>query len=246
MSNWIDNKLEENQAISSQVIPLLDGLKQKYPDEKNTIDPLINELKSGFFDKDFLLQIRNKLRRMTTKDEYNLIKKRDEINKITRKIKTVETGFSEPVFLDFNESLSENFSFINGGNFYYLKFPKLNVHVDENVKSEVMLDRYIRDCLSNSIRSHKNGHEKLKCFSTFTIIFLHYFRPENAENFDTDNIGIKKPIDGINGILIENDTANRSDIFQIIVPSEDEFTEMYVIEGHALSKSILNLLKGRK
>ena len=247
MTSWIDERMSYNLQIANQILPDLYELRRKYPAEKETLNNIIEELESGFFGEDFLLEIRNKLRRFITKDEYNLIRKKDDIWNVNNKIKQLESRQKGDLEAESESCFFDGFDFKIGDNFYYLKCPKLSVYSDKKERSELMLDRYIRDFISNSLSNYQaQNNIKLEIFETFSLVILHHIKPENAKKYDTDNIEIKKPIDGINGRLIRNDTADRSDIFQIIVPDNEEYTEIYVLKGHGLGKSIIRLLNGLK
>ena len=243
METWIEEKMERNRVIAEQLLPALQILKSKYPEDKDTINDIIDEIADGYFNDEYLLEIRNSLRRLVSKNEYNLIRKKDDIREINSLVKRIENSFRKEKKPLTDNCFFDGFDFKKTDSYYYLKLPKLHVYSDKNEKSEWMLDRYIRDFLSNSLTDFQyESNETFEKYQTFTIIFLHHITPENAKKFDTDNIEIKKPIDGINGRLIENDTAERSDIFQIVVPDNSEFTEMFVVKGQSLGRSIIKLL----
>lgn len=242
MSNWLDDFKEDN-TIEKNIIIQLNDLIADYPEEKITIEESISILNREPVSDELLFKIRDNLKHIITKDERNLIRKKDKISKVIKSISSYKINQNNEGLYDFQDCFFDDFDFQIGENFYYLRFPSLHEKVDGNTKTELMLDRYIKDFLKNSLSDYQLGRNNFEQFEEFSLIIIHHLTPQNASNIDTDNIEIKKPIDAINKILIKNDTANYSDIFQIVdAHSEVEFTEMYVIKGHELSKSILRLL----
>lgn len=245
MSNWLDDYNGVNET-ENEIISLLEPLIINFPNEKNTIEQLISSLKKEPLSDELLFEIREKLKRIITKDEHNLIRKKDNISSVIKAISTYKTASENDGLYDFEDCFFDGYDFQIGENFYYLKFPSLHEKVDGNTKTELMIDRYIKDFMKSSLSDYQLGRKNYEQFEEFTLIIIHYLRPETAKNIDTDNIEIKKPIDAINKVLVKNDTANYSHIFQIVQISDEEYTEMYVIKGHALSNSVLGLLEGSK
>lgn len=248
MSNWLDSYQGENNS-ENEIILLLKQLKNNIPTEEKTIDELIKSLENESIDEEILLEIRDRLRRIISKEEHNLIRKKDFISKTIRSIseyKNKNFNNNSEEFYDFEDCFFDNYDFQKGNNFYYLRFPSLHVKADGDIKTELMLDRYIKDFIKSGLSNYQLHKENYEQFSEFTLIIIHHLLEENAIKIDTDNIEIKKPIDAINKVLIKNDTANYSDIFQIVELDDKEYTEMYVIKGHSLSRSVLSLLEGVK
>lgn len=244
MNNWLDSIQDNN--TENEINFLLDELLSKFPNEKKSIEEVKSLLRNNPLSDDLLFEIREKLKRIISKDEHNLIRKREQISKIIKQISTYKIDKNEDGLYDFEDCFYDDFDFKIGQDYYYLKFPSLHEKVDIGSNTELMLDRYIKDFIKSSLLNYQAGRKNFERFREFTLIIIHYLKPENASLIDTDNIEIKKPIDAINKVLIENDTANFSDIFQIVQTAESEFTEMYVVKGHALSGSILRLLEGLK
>lgn len=236
MSNWFDEQLEVNKSV----MQLLDDFALQHPADKREINELKRKLEKEK-DNHSLLEIRDKIRSILNKKEQKLLKEREDYWQLINEIKAYDKS-------EMNLSCNENeqiygfeFNIING--FYHLIIPKLYIKIDGAApnKTENMMDIYIRNSIIQQIQSSENA-KYIRRFAEFTIIFIHHFNPKNHDSFDTDNIEIKKPIDGINGLLIENDTIKRSHIFQITKPSASEYTEMYIVNGHDLSDLILEIL----
>lgn len=244
MSNWLED-FQENDLTENELTVLIEDLLLNFPEEKNVLNDILYLIKNKPIDNNLLFDIRDKLRRIISKDEHNLIKKKDKISKTIKKISAYNLD-EEGLTYDFNDCFFDGFSFKKGKNYYYLRFPSLHEKVDRDANSELMIDRYIKDFMKSGLTDYQINRENYEQFEEFSLIIIHHLTEEKANLIDTDNIEIKKPIDAINKVLIKNDTANFSDIFQIVQISDTEYTEMYVIKGHALSESILGLLKGLK
>ena len=242
MSNWLNEQLNKNKQIFEKTYPLIMKLKRKYPDEK-AFDMILSRLESGMFNEGFLLETREILRKIIINKEKDLFSIQNDINVVNAIIKEYEHREK----YDKDECFPPFFDFKYGEGYYYLKFPKLNKKIDSNSKNDTMQDRYLQEFISASVRKYMLGREhNFRKFKEFSLIFIHYYDQRLKDYFDTDNIEIKRPIDAINSILIENDTVDRSHIYQITVPSKNEFTELFVLESHDLGNAILrNLSKIR-
>ena len=244
MSNWLTDFQGDNSS-ENKIIVLLNELIVDFPEEKKTLEGIISSLRREPLSDDLLFEIREKLRRIISKDEHNLIRKKNKISEKIKKISSFKIE-NESEFYDFEDCFFDGYDFKIGEDFYYLRLPGLHSKVDFNANSELMIDRSIKDFIKSSLLDYQLNRENFEQFEEFSLIIIHHLTPEKAALIDTDNIEIKKPIDAINKVLIKNDTANYSDIFQIVQISDEEYTEMYVIKGHALGRSILGLLEGLK
>lgn len=121
------------------------------------------------------------------------------------------------------------FSVLRNG--YYFRLPELTNYYNEarNFRS-AMAGRFIQKMMVELMRTYESEHGALEKFDEFFAVFvLHY---TEGTKKDTDNFDIKKPIDAINGILIENDDVSRSHILVTSAADENAFTELYVFRGH--------------
>ena len=244
MNNWLDNKEALHEERAEKLYEAINNLNKKYPKYSSYFVPLLNNILNNKMNEDLPLELRNKLRGIMIAEEKSIMKMRDDIWNAIKEIHLIE-GKSEDNF-EIEECFFDTFEFKFGNDFYYFKLPKLHIKIDQNNKSENMQDKFIQTSISNSLLRFQSRNYPLKKFSEYTILFIHHYLKDNEDKYDTDNIEIKKSIDAINGILIENDTISRSHIFQITERSSAEFTEMYILNGHSLSTAIKSSLSRLK
>ena len=102
MSNWLDDYNGVNET-ENEIISLLEPLIINFPNEKNTIEQLISSLKKESLSDELLVEIREKLKRIITKDEHNLIRKKDNISSVIKAISTYKTASENDGLYDFED-----------------------------------------------------------------------------------------------------------------------------------------------
>lgn len=134
---------------------------------------------------------------------------------------------------------SDEFSFSVLPDCYYFRLPELtNYYSESRNYQSAMTGRFIQKMMVDVLDTYKSEYGALEKFDKFFAVFvLHY---TDGTKKDTDNFDIKKPIDAINGILIENDDVSRSHILLTSVKDETAFTELYIYRGHDMEKQLVS------
>lgn len=225
---------ERSDNIRPEIITELKILKRKYP-ESAEINEAISIVENNLLSDEILFEIRSVLRTALIKKEHNFISFVADMDALIFKI----FDFSEAEQHEKEDCFPPGFDFIRGRNFYFLAFPRLKKKLDLNAKTEKMMDGFIQNGIHDSLARYEKGRSPFEKFESYSLIFIHYFTEDQKDLFDTDNIDIKKPIDAVNGVLIQNDTVSRSHIYQITRKADREYTELYILKGHDLSDAIL-------
>ena len=239
--NWLEEKVKRNGEYAVKMLPVIKRLKEIFPGEPS-LDRAEEMLQQESFDDDLDVKIRSQINAIAVKKEKELIELKDFLYKAA----DIKFDVSKGDKYDAEDCFLPGFDFKILDRIYYFRLPKLKFSKDKLSKTEHMLDRYLRDAITESLERYQIGRPTFECFETFTIIFIHYFKEEDSDRFDTDNIDIGKAINAVNGILIQNDTIARSHIIQITKPSDTEYTEMYILKGHYLGGRITELLEAQK
>lgn len=243
MNNWTDVVEKERQKI----IEILEDFLLFHPFERDEINKIISDFRSyKLCGADDVIK---KLNQTLYYKEKEIVDKRscywDLIDNLN-KSKLLKKNENNDINNDKNR-LIEGFEFAIENGIYHFILPKLQTKNSQNdsQKYENMVDNYIRDSVFQ-LATRKKNQLNLPSFEEFTIVFIHHFNHDNYDAFDTDNLNIKKPIDGINGVLIDNDTIGRSHIIQLTSIIEDseikEYTDMYVINEHSLGEWIYEVI----
>ena len=146
------------------------------------------------------------------------------------------SGFSLPGSCEFSFSVFEDG--------YFFRLPELtNYYNEARSYRSAMTGRFIQKTMTELLLSYEKQHGPLKKFDSFLAVFSIHFVPGSQK--DTDNYDIKKPLDAVNGILIENDNVERSHILVTSFPDEKAYTELYILLGHDLEKDFLRSIFSR-
>lgn len=228
----------ESGSARADLLAETEKLKRKYPGS-NELSEAALLIKKAPLTPENLFQVRSLIRTLAAKKESDLLSFLSDSDALIAKIYRFEGAEK----YEKEDCFPPGFEFLRGNNFYFLSFPRLKKKIDPDAKTEKLMDRFIQNGVHDSLLKYEKGRDDLEIFDSYSLIFIHYFRPDQRDLFDTDNINIKRAIDSVNGILIRNDTVSRSHIYQITRESDREYTDLFILKGHDLSDAILANLK---
>ena len=139
---------------------------------------------------------------------------------------------NKPIVTDESLSFNSELKVIND-EYYLFILPEM---VGEKEHSRHSRNGYFhQNIVINLLQKHFEKIDFNYQIMTKALVVFEYHIQKN-DNFsaptDLDNADTKKCIDGINGLLIENDTVNNINIIYIAIPDKKNYTKMHVINNN--------------
>lgn len=215
---------------NKEIIKDLQRIKRDLENESAMIDTMIRETENEYIEK-------NRIKQQLINSEKSFLFKRKTMSKLLNEFKNQNDNnfFSEE-----NDVFSDVIKFKKINNYYYLIVPTLISKRTIAKRSDAMLDDFIRVLVREKCTDFIKKNNINEIFTHATIIFIHHVN-QNEFMTDTDNFEIKKPIDGMSGILFSDDSSEYIHICQFTKvnkndPEAEEYTEIYVFQGHDMYK----------
>lgn len=215
---------------NKEIIKDLQRIKRNLENESAMIDMIIHETENEYIEEE-------RIKQQLVNSEKSFLFQRKTINKLLNRS---ENKNIESVYSKAGSAFSDVIKFKKMNNYYYLTTPALISKRTIAKRSDAMLDDFIRVLVREKSTDFIKKNNINEIFTHATIIFIHHVN-QNEFMTDTDNFEIKKPIDGMSGILFSDDSSEYIHICQFTKvnkndPEAEEYTEIYVFQGHDMYK----------
>ena len=192
---------------------------------KNADKKLDSEGQKLLFEAEKLYTLARKIYVETHQYEKEKDMEIDQLNGFIYKINKEDREVYEEITSSVVKKMAENV--------FYFRVPELSVsgnNSDSFLRNRH--DKTIRELVNGLLYQYRFNIEDYKeLWEKYTVYFVHHYT-KTDDRKDTDNIRIKRVIDGLGSLLVANDSVKNLHIVQLTEEDETAFTEVFVIRNH--------------
>lgn len=226
---------KENTMVKSYNLSEIGSLIDEFEQDINHLNILAKEIKSEKGNA----SINKKLKRFLSEYERIFLKYKVlnlYVNKDLNKEMINSFVQNDPLFCGVNNSFNSRLTVVNQDYLVYTLPPFFGKRNFEN-------GSYIGDFFGNIIQRLtidflKNDNKYFHKIDKGTIVFEHHIDSDNEKNnlIDPDNIDAKKALDGLNGLVLEDDSILNINLIHISKNDNFRHTKIHVIRNNYMKQ----------